>query len=128
MSEVENIEVICLQRARALLKDMMARGGNLEPLLLFSSMWKELSTDRDLLMTLSAVKVGVCHFFQLNLQERLHLLIVVALQEANIFYCSINVVEGAQHIKSALSSSNSSMFVGVHDGFAFERRRYCRKS
>jgi hypothetical protein len=110
----------CKQKVTSLLKQMIAQAGAENPKLLFTNAWRVLFADAELMLALSQIKIEPFQFFQFNNKERLHFLIVWTMNAFGIQFIPNIALHGDQDIKSAIKANTSSLFLTVHDGFAFQ--------
>jgi len=104
----------CKQRVTSLLMEMIGQEGVKNPHL-FTNAWTELVTDAELMRTLSGLKSDI----QLNLKERLHFLIMRTMYDLGVDCVPKITVHGDEHFQSAIQAKKSSLFLTIHDGFAF---------
>jgi len=119
MNELKNHNLFCIQRISSHLVSMMKQNGALDPQLLFISVWERFKDDYELKFSSDQMKGWKFKEFQLNFKERLHLLIVEIMRNSlGLDYRPKLEVQG-DYFKFAIKANTSSMFISVHDGFAF---------
>jgi hypothetical protein len=109
----------CVQKIVLALKNTSKQVGLENSAILFEEIWGLLNTDQDLKLALLKIEKPPFRIFRLNANESLHLLIIMVMRELGINCIPKIILHDDIHIKSAIESNTSSMFVGVHNGFAF---------